>query len=317
MNRSKGLETPRNIVTGAFGFTGKYIARLLLQRGESVRTLTAHPDPNSALAGSIEVAPLDFSRPQELVENMCGASTLYNTYWVRFDRGEVTHDVAVRNTAALVRAAEEAGIRRIVHISVSNPSLESALPYFRGKAQAEQAVLRCRVSHAILRPALLFGAEDILINNIAWLLRSVPMFAIPGDGMYRVQPIFVEDLAELAVDAAGEESSFTIDAVGPEIYRYDDLVRLIAGTIGSASRIVHVPPGLMSLASRIVGHFVNDVVLTKDEIAALMADLLVSSHPPMARTSLRGWLEANANRVGVTYASELARHYVAASRVAS
>jgi uncharacterized protein YbjT (DUF2867 family) len=317
MKRSNGLATPRNIVTGAFGFTGKYIARRLLQRGEAVRTLTAHPDPNSALAGSIEVAPLDFSRPDELAENMRGATTLYNTYWVRFDRGDVTHDIAVRNTAALVRAAEEAGIRRIVHISVSNASLESPLPYFRGKAQAEQALLRARLTHAILRPALLFGAEDILINNIAWLLRSVPVFAIPGDGAYRVQPIFVEDLAELAVDAAGEDSSFTIDAVGPEIYRYADLVRLIGETIGSSSRVVHVPPGLMSLASRLVGHFVNDVVLTKDEITALMADLLVSNHPPMAQTSLRAWLEANAGRVGVTYASELARHYVGTAKVAS
>lgn len=316
MKRGKGLSAvaPANVVTGAFGFTGKYIARLLLQRGEAVRTLTAHPDRNSALAADIDIAPLDFSRPNELAESMRGATTLFNTYWVRFDRGDVTHDVAVRNTAVLVRAAEEAGVKRIVHISVSNPSIESPLPYFRGKAQAEQAVLRSKLSHAILRPALLFGPEDILINNIAWLLRSVPVFAIPGDGMYRVQPIFVEDLAQLAVDAAVQDSSFTVDACGPEIYRYTDLVQLIADTIGSTSRLMHVPPGLMSLASRIVGHFVNDVVLTKDEVAALMADLLVSSRPPMARTSLRAWLEGNASRVGVTYASELARHYVATSK---
>jgi uncharacterized protein YbjT (DUF2867 family) len=318
MTRSARLAiAPRNIVTGAFGFTGKHIARLLLQRGEEVRTLTSHPDPNSALAGSIEVAPLDFTRPQDLADNMAGAEVLFNTYWVRFERGEVTHDVAVRNTGILVRAAEQAGVRRIVHISVSNPSLDSKLPYFRGKAEAEQHVRAARLSHAILRPALFFGGEDILINNIAWLLRSVPVFAIPGDGQYRVQPIFVEDMAEMAVDAAAETSSFTLDAVGPEIYRYDDLVRLIADTIGSTSRIMHVPPGLMSLASRIVGHFVNDVVLTKDEVTALMADLLVSSQPPTARTGLRAWLAANANRVGVTYASELARHYVATSRVAS
>jgi len=314
---SRTAVAPRNIVTGAFGFTGKHIVRLLLARGEEVRTLTSHPDPNSVLAGSIEVAPLDFTRPEELAGSMAGAEVLYNTYWVRFERGEVTHDVAVRNTGILVRAAEQAGLRRIVHVSVSNPSLNSPLPYFRGKAEAEQHVRDSRLSHAILRPALFFGGEDILINNIAWLLRSVPVFAIPGDGQYRVQPIFIEDMAEMAVDAAAETSSFTLDAVGPEIYRYDDLVRLIADTIGSTSRIMHVPPGLMSLASRIVGHFVNDVVLTKDEVTALMADLLVSSQPPTARTGLRAWLAANAARVGVTYASELARHYVATSKVAS
>ena len=316
MKSGKGLSAvaPANIVTGAFGFTGKYIARLLLQRGEAVRTLTVHPDRNSALSRDIEIAPMDFSRPDELADNMRGAVTLFNTYWVRFDRGEVTHDVAVRNTAVLVRAAEEAGVRRIVHISVSNPAIDSPLPYFRGKAQAEQAILRSRLSHAILRPALLFGPEDILINNIAWMLRSVPVFAIPGDGMYRVQPVFIEDLAQMAVDAAHQSVNLTLDAVGPEIYRYADLVQLIADTIGSTSRIVHVPPGLMSLASRMVGHFVNDVVLTRDEIAALMADLLVSSHPPLGRTSLRGWLTANESRVGVTYASELARHYAATSK---
>ena len=299
-----------NAVTGAFGFTGKYIASQLLRAGERVRTLTAHPDAEDLPEGRVEVAPLQFARPSDLAESLRGAATLYNTYWVRFDHGMATHDEAIRNTATLVRAAEEAGVRRIVHISVSNPSPESPLPYFRGKAEVEAIIRSSRLSWAILRPALIFGVEDILINNIAWMLRTFPVFAIPGSGEYRVQPVFVGDLSALAVQAGHKDDNLVQDAVGPEVYPYEELVRVVATAIGSRARIMHVPPGVFSVASRVVGRLVNDVVLTRDEVSALMADLLVSHEEPTAPTGLRAWLAEHADRIGVTYASELARHYV-------
>ena len=302
-------DRPRSVVTGGFGFSGRRIAQKLLLRGERVRTLTNHPDTASALYDRMEIAPLNFDDEAGLAHSLEGARTLYNTYWVRFAYGSMSHETAIRNTNRLLRAAESAGVQRIVHISITNPSLESALPYFRGKAELEESIRRSALSYAILRPAVLFGEGDILINNIAWMLRNFPVFAIPGMGEYRVQPIFVEDLAELAVSAGDSQENLVLDAVGPEIYTYDDLVRLIRDAVGSRTRLTYQPASLIRLASRILGLIVDDVVLTRDEIKGLTGDLLVSHNSPTGHTSLRAWIEAHAQSLGTTYASELGRHY--------
>jgi len=302
-------EPELDVVTGAFGYTGKYITQRLLAMGRRVRTLTGHPDRPNPFGERVSVAPFNFDNPQELVKSLQGATTLYNTYWVRFPRGQVTFERAIENTKALIRAAGEAGIRRIVHISITNASESSPFPYFRGKGILERAIIHSGLSYAIIRPTVIFGPEDILINNIAWLLRRFPLFAIPGAGDYRLQPVFVEDVAEIAVDAAHRQENVIIDAVGPEIYTFEELVRLIAARVSSRARIVHLRRGLALFLSRLVGYMVGDVVLTRDEVAGLMANLLVSQGPPTGRTRLSDWLSQHADRLGREYASELARHY--------
>lgn len=304
------METPElNIVTGAFGYTGQYITRRLLSAGKQVRTLTGHPNRPNPFGAQVSVAPFNFDKPQELIESLRGATTLYNTYWVRFSYGENTFDRAVENTRTLIKAAEEAGVRRIVHVSITNASPNSHLPYFRGKGLLEQAIVKSRLSYAIIRPTVIFGREDILINNIAWLLRRFPVFAVMGSGKYRLQPIFVEDMAEITVKAGQQDENTIIDAVGPEIYTFDELVRLIAETIGSRARIIHVRPELALFLAKLIGYVVNDVVLTRDEVEGLMANLLVSESPPTGWTRLNDWLAQNADTVGAQYASELNKHY--------
>ncbi len=298
-----------NAVTGAFGYTGKYITRELLSMGRRVKTLTGHPGRQNPFGDQVSVAPFNFNSPTELMESLRGATTLYNTYWVRFPRQQVSFRKAVENTETLIHAAEQAGVRRIVHISITNASEESTLPYFRGKGMVESAIMRSSLSYAIIRPTVIFGPEDILINNIAWLLRRFPVFAVPGTGNYRLQPVFVEDVAEIAVSAAIEDKNVVIDAVGPETYGFDELVRLIAEKVDSRAKIVHLRPGLALFLSRLVGYAVNDVILTRDEVAGLMANLLVSDGPPTGETRLGDWLDENAESVGTKYASELNRHY--------
>ena len=309
-NGSSSTEVITSAVTGAFGFSGQQIAKRLLLRGEKVRTLTNHPQSASPLFGRVEVAPLDFSDTDRLTESMRGASVLYNTYWVRFSYGGLSHERAVENTKTLIHAAEVAGVKRIVHVSITNPSIDSPLPYFKGKAELEQAIQTSSLSYAILRPAVLFGEGDILINNIAFMLKRFPLFAVPGRGDYHVQPIFVDDLAELAVESGQRSDSYTADAVGPETYTYTELVKMIRSAIGSKSLIVHFPPAIIRLASGVLGMILRDVVLTEDEIKGLMADLLVSHGPPTGRTSLQRWIKSYAQTIGSTYASELARHYL-------
>ncbi|NOZ06324.1 MAG: NAD(P)H-binding protein, partial [Chloroflexi bacterium] len=234
-----------DVVTGAFGYTGKYIARRLLAQGRRVKTLTGHPDrPNPFGQDRVEAVPFNFDKPDELRESLRGVSTLYNTYWVRFSHGPVTFERAVQNTKTLIEAASAAGVGRFIHVSITNPSLDSSLPYFSGKAQLEQALAESGLSYAIVRPTVIFGIEDILVNNMAWLLRHFPIFASPGRGDYRLQPIYVEDMARLVVDVAQREENVTLDAVGPDIFTFDEMVRLIAEKVGSKARIVHVSPSV-------------------------------------------------------------------------
>jgi NADH dehydrogenase len=245
----------------------------------------------------------------ELTRSLQGASVLYNTYWVRFNHGGATFDEAVANSRALIQAAREAGVRRIVHLSIANPSLESHLPYYSGKALVEQAIEDSGLPYAILRPTVIFGLEDILINNIAWFARHFPVFAIPGTGRYQLQPIFVEDLAELALNSAQTGKKLVIDAVGPEILAFEDLVRQIAEVVGAKPKLIHVSPRAAHQMLRFVGPVVGDVVLTREEIEGLMANLLVSKQPATGHTQFSKWLAQNANALGTRYSSELKRHY--------
>ena len=229
-----------DVVTGAFSYTGRYITRRLLDLGRPVRTLTGHPS-GDPFGGAVGASPYNFDRPDDLARSLDGAGTLYNTYWIRFAKGKLTHEVAVRNIETLLRAAERAGVRRVVHVSITNARADSQLPYFRGKALAEQAVRASAMSHAIIRPTVIFGKEDLLLNNIAWTLRKFPFFPVFGRGDYGVQPVYVDDHAALMVDAGQREDDYSTDSVGPEVFGYEEMVRLIGSAVGA--KHAHSPRG--------------------------------------------------------------------------
>ena len=296
-------------VTGAFSYSGKYITRRLLDRGEHVITLTNHPHRPDPFGGRVVAHPLNFADASSLASSLRGVDVLVNTYWVRFDKGSNTQPAAVENTKRLVDAAVKAGVKRIVHVSIANPSAESHLPYYWGKAANEKAVTDSGLSYAILRPTVLFGKEDVLINNIAWLLRRFPFFALPGDGSYGIQPVFVDDLAALAADAVYEKNNSARDAVGPDIFTFREMVQLIGEKVDARRPLFNVPPRLALTAAQFLSLFVNDVMLTPEEVDGLMGNLLVSKDPPLCKTRLGDWLEENKSTVGAKYASEIQRHY--------
>lgn len=296
-------------VTGAFSYSGKYITKRLLERGEEVITLTNHPNRPDPFAGKVKAYPLNFNNEPELIASLRGADVLVNTYWIRFDKGNNTQPKAVENTGKLVNAAVKAGVKRMVHISITNPSADSHLPYFWGKAANEKFVTESGMGYAILRPTVLFGKEDILINNIAWLLRRFPIFGLPGDGSYKLSPVYVDDLAALAVESVYGDENYIWDAVGPDEFSFRELVELIGKTVDKTPPLVPFPPRLALLAAQFLSLFVNDVMLTPEEVDGLMANLLVSKETPRCKTSLKDWLRENRNTVGRHYASELARHF--------
>jgi len=300
-------DPPLHAVTGAFGYSGKYIARRLLDAGAGVRTLTNSPHRQNPFGDAVEVHPLDFDHPERLTASLRGVSVLYNTYWVRFNHKTFTFADAVKNTITLFAAARDAGVERIVHVSITNPSEDSPLEYFRGKAVLERKLQESGLSYAILRPAVLFGKGDILINNIAWMLRRLPVFGVFGDGQYRLRPIYVDDLAALAVEQGQSRENATIDATGPETFAYGELVRRLGRIIGKPRPVISVPPRLGYLAAWLLGKLVGDVIVTRDEIRGLMAGLLWVHCLPAGTTKLTDWARQNADRLGARYASELAR----------
>lgn len=296
-----------HVVTGAFGYTGKYITQRLLAAGHAVRTLTNSPDRTNPFGAQVEIFRYNFHNPPRLVDALRGADVLYNTYWVRFNHRLFRQADAVNNTLVLFDAAKEAGVKRIVHVSITNPSLDSPLEYFSGKARLERALIDSGLSHAILRPAVLFGAEDILINNIAWMLRKFPIFGVFGDGQYRLQPIFVEDLAQLAIDCAQRTENLIIDAIGPETFTFRGLVRTIADAIEVRRRIVSLPPWVGFALGLLLGKIKGDVIITREEIRGLMDGLLYVDAPSAGKTKLSDWAREHADELGKRYANELAR----------
>jgi NADH dehydrogenase len=300
-----------DVVTGAFSYSGAAIAHELQAAGRRVRTLTGHPGrgPQTAAAGGIEVRPLDFADPAALTESMRGARTLYNTYWVRFARGAVDHPVAVTRSRVLFQAAATAGVRRIVHVSITNPSADSPYPYFRGKAAVEQALRDLGVSHAVLRPAILFGGDGVLINNIAWLLRHLPVFAVGGSGEYRIRPIHVDDLARLAVRAGNSAATEVIDAVGPERPTFLALVQTIRTAVGSRSQVVRVPGALIPPAGWLLGLALRDTLLTAEEYRTMAEGLADTEGPATGETALSQWIADHKDTLGRVYANELTRHF--------
>jgi uncharacterized protein YbjT (DUF2867 family) len=294
-------------VTGAFGYSGRYITRRLLDAGHSVSTLTNSLQRQNPFGDKVQAFPLSFDHPDRLRASLAGVEVLINTYWVRFDHRLFSHSEAVRNTKILFRAARDAGVRRIVHVSITNPDLTSDLPYFRGKAELEAELQTLGTSYCILRPAVLFGKEDVLINNIAWALRHLPVFGVFGSGDYKLRPIYVDDFAALAVEKAASESNEIIDAIGPETFTYREVVQVIQQALGLKRPIFSVPPGIGCFAGRILGLLVGDVVITREEIRGLMEGRLCVDAPPVGHIGLTEWVRQNRETLGRRYTSELAR----------
>ncbi len=342
---------PLHVVTGAFGYTGQAIAQRLLARGTPVRTLTNSrpfsPGHDPFPTGRVEVRPLNFHDEPALIDALRdpsnpgrGAAVLYNTYWVRFNYARHNHarfnfNDAVENTKRLFAAAKEAGVGRIVHVSILHAREADDLAYYRGKHELERELESLGVAHSIVRPGVLFGEvgvgttcrkSDILINNIAWVLRRLPIFGVFGDGQYRLRPLHVSDMADLMIregDRAPTAGNTITDAVGPESFAYIDLVRTLAEAIGVGSSdrgarrarwssgrpIIRVAPLVGLGVGKLLNPIVGDVIITREEIAGLMRGLLDSNAPPPTPTAIRlsDWANTNATTLGQRYASEVGR----------
>ena len=297
-----------HVVTGAFGYSGRWIARELLSRGKEVRTLTNAVGRDDPFHGMVEVMPIDFTNHDLLVSSLRGTDVLYNTYWVRYKNSKdgYAHEIAVENTRKLFLAAEEAGVNRIVHFSVAHPHKAPDWSYFRGKVEVEKLLTESSLSYAILRPTVFFGGErDVLINNMAWLIRKFPVFGIFGMGNYLIQPIHIEDVAKVAVEQGESVEDVVMDVAGPEIFTYREYVTLIAKSLGVRRLIIPVPPIVGWAVGKVVGAILRDRVITRAEIKGLMQGLMATDAKPLGETKFSEWVAINGAALGAKYHNDL------------
>jgi uncharacterized protein YbjT (DUF2867 family) len=300
----------KGAVTGVFSYSGRFIAEALLARGWEVVALgRRRPAPGESLAGRVDFSPLLLDDEEALVSALSGCEVLFNTYWVRFEHGGATFAEAIERSGRLFDAASAARVRRIVHLSVSNASADSPFPYFRGKAAVEEALRRADCAYAILRPTLIFGGrEEVLVNNIAWLLRRLPLFLLPAGGRCRLQPVSVFDLARIAAELGETDGNVVLDLAGPETFTFADFVAQIKDAVGSHAHLLSAPSGVVSTCSALAGLLLRDRLLTRDELGAL-TDNLLACETATTESRFSDWLKANASWLGNDYANELRRNW--------
>jgi len=298
------------LITGASGFIGGAIAERLVDRAE-VRGLTSHPAKNR-FGDRVRSFAYDFDEPARMAQAFRGVDVFVNSYYVRFNYGGLTFETAVERTRALLAQAKAAGVRKIVHVSVSNADTASDLPYYANKGRIEQLIAASGIDYTILRPALVVGDGDILVNNIAYFLRRLPVFTIFGDGSYRAQPITVEAFAGLALEAIdGDHREATLAVAGPSDWTFLEMVRAIRGAVGSRASIVSAPAWVALAGLRVAGALLGDVVLTSDEVKGLTREYLYAQDPLRRGIGFGQWLDRPgvAAALGAKYESELARHF--------
>jgi NADH dehydrogenase len=298
------------LVTGASGYIGGAVTRRLIGRTE-VRSLTSHPAIDR-FDGRVRPYPYDFDQPARMKEAFQGVGVFVNTFYVRFNHGHWTFDRAVRVTRELISLAQRAGVRKVVHVSVSNAREASPLPYYRNKSRIEEVIRESGLDFTILRPALVVGPGDILVNNIAYFLRRLPVFTMFGRGRCRVQPIMLDALADLAVEAAdGAYAQRTLAVAGPRDWTFLEMVRTIRAAVRSRAIILPVPTAVAFAGLRAAGWLLRDVVLTRDEIEGLIDEYLYADAPVRRGGDFSGWLASPgvATSLGTSYASELQRHF--------
>ena len=299
-------------VTGAWSYLGHHITRELLARGTSVVSLSSRtvPDPDP-FQGSVQAKPLVWD-VSELTKSLAGTETLVNTYWVRHDRPPIghrgiwtSHAEATRNSCILLNAARAAGVQRVVHISITQPSASSHLTYFRGKALVEEHLVKSGMSYAILRPSCFFGGGDILINNIAWAVRRFPFFLLPRPLGYRIRPMHVADMAQVACNWAERQDNAIRDACGPDQFGFENLVKFLGQTLVSREpRIVAFPTAVCLRLYQTAGLFIGDTILSRAELEGLAQDLLGSDEEPLGTIKLSEWVAQRTDTLGRSFHPE-------------
>ncbi len=276
-------------IFGGSGFVGRYIARRLAKEGWRVRIAVRRP--NEALfvrpygtPGQVEPMFCNIRDDASVRAATMGADAVVNCVGT-FDKGGRNSFTAVQveGAARIARIAADCGVGRMVHISALGASATSASAYSVSKAKGEAAVLASMPGALILRPSVIFGNEDAFFNRFAGMSRMGPFLPVVG-GETRFQPVFVDDVAQAAVQGVLGQAQGIYELGGPDVDTFRGLMTRMLRVIQRRKLIINLPfwaAGLMGwgldLASGLTGGLVKNGMITADQVKSLRVDNVVAS----------------------------------------
>ncbi|HXR24984.1 MAG TPA: NAD(P)H-binding protein [Candidatus Binataceae bacterium] len=283
-------------IAGGSGFIGRAIVRRLAAiPGLTVRVLTRDPVKarvRLAAEGKVDFVSADVNDPARLATVIAGADTIINA--VQFDgypiekpsRGLTFNRVDYGGTVSLIAATKAAGVPNFIYISGAAADERSPNPAFRAKGRAERALRDAGLAFTILRPSLVYGPEDRVVNGLAKAIRMMPVMVVPGSGQQKLRPLLVDDLAAcvaLAIGGRGRNGIYEVG--GPDPMTFDELVRLVMEITGHKRPIIHVPENLLLVAGA-VAEKLPGALFSRDAVAFLVADNDCDIQPLVAEFGL-------------------------------
>lgn len=266
-------------VAGGTGFVGEHLVRELLGSGHSVRLLV-HSHGTSG--GEVEQVTGDITRPETFESSVSGCDAVINLVGIIREspsRGVTFEKLHVQATAAMLKAASTAGIRRYLQMSALGTRPDAVSAYHRTKWRAEEQVRESGLEWTIFRPSLIFGPHDAFINMLAAQLRRAPVMPVIGSGSYRVQPIHADDVARCFTRALAlpETIGQTYELCGKDRLSYESLLDMIAAAMGrSRPNKPHLPLGLMKLVIPVMQN-IPQFPITMDQLQMLLEESVGSS----------------------------------------
>ena len=284
--RHRGLIT----VFGGTGFLGRRIVRHLLDHGFPVRAASRHPERVGS-ASRPDAAPertkADINDETTVAAALFGAYGAVNAVSLYVERCRETFDaVHVTAAARVARLARESGVERLIHVSGIGSDPASSAPYIAAHGRGEIAVQQAFPGAILIRPAVMFGPDDAFLTTVVRLLRILPVYPVFGPGETRLQPVYVEDVAEgiarVLSGAGGSVASY--EFAGARVYTYKELVRTVANRIRARPRPVPLPFALWRILAS-GAEFLPGSPLTRNQVALMQRDNIASANCP-GRSSL-------------------------------
>ena len=287
MAANPGLVT----VFGASGFLGRYVVRSLTARGWRVRAAVRNPHTSHELkvigdVGQVQLMQANVRFPKSVARAVQGADAVINLVGALFETGRQTFEALHVNAPDIIGdACAAAGIQNLAHVSAIGVDADSACDYARTKAEGEARLREHVASADILRPSILFGTEDEFFNRFAALTAFSPALPLLGGGKTKLQPAFVEDVANaVAISVTRGSSGRTYELGGPQSYRFKALMKFILETIGKKRLLVPMPwfaANMMGFMGELSGAlpFVKPF-LTRDQVENLKSDNVASDSLP-------------------------------------
>lgn len=282
--RQQGLQ-PGDLVTvfGGSGFVGRYLVRLLAQKGYRVRIAVRHP--NQALflrtmggVGQVQPVQANIRDKPSCAAAMAGAKAVVNLVGILSESGvqsfDTIHGIGARRLASL---AASAGITNFIQMSALGADADATSVYARSKAAGEVAVLKAVPTAIFVRPSIIFGQEDQFFNRFAAMARLMPALPLVGGGTTKYQPVYVKDVAAAiaVLLERGDMAGRTVELGGPEVATFRQLMELTLKEIGRKRPLVTVPYFQARLLG-VVLQWLPSPLLTPDQVELLKSDNIVS-----------------------------------------